>query len=307
MNPKKIWFDGKLIPWDEANVHVTTHALHYGSSILEGLRAYATPKGPAILALPEHAKRLLQSAQIFKIELPYSLEDIERSIIETVRVNEHRAAYIRPLAFKGAGELGPYTSKNPIHLIIFTKELDKVLGKEAVTQGIDVMVSSWRRMAQSTYPAMGKIGGNYVNSQFMTMEAKARGFTEAIALDTNGYISESSGANIFLVKDGVVYTPSLANSILAGITRRIVMQLIKDKGYQLREESLPREMLYIADEIFFTGTAIEIMPVRSVDDFKIGSVSRGPVTETLQQTFFSIVQGQAEDRYGWLTYVDDEQ
>lgn len=307
MNPQKIWFDGKLIPWDEANVHVTTHALHYGSSILEGLRAYATPKGPAILALREHTKRLLQSAQMFKIVLPYSLEDIERAILEIVRVNEHRATYIRPLAFKGPGGLAPYTSNNPIHLIIFTKELDKILGEEAVTQGIDVMVSSWRRMAQSTYPAMGKIGGNYVNSQFMAMEAKTRGFTEAIALDTNGYISESSGANIFLVKDGVVYTPSLANSILAGITRRIVMQLIKDKGYELREESLPREMLYIADEIFFTGTAIEIMPVRSVDDFTIGSGNRGPVTEALQQTFFSIVQGQAEDRYAWLTYVGDEQ
>lgn len=300
---QKVWYDGKLIPWDNATIHVSAHALHYGSCVYEGIRAYATVNGPAVLGLAEHTRRLAQSAKIFKINLGYSEEAINEAILETLRVNELPSAYIRPLAIRGVGTLSVNGSSNPIHLIILTLNWGAYLGEEAIEQGVDVMVSSWRRMAPSTLPAMGKISGNYVNSQLIVMEAQERGFAEGIALDTNGLVSEGSGENIFLVLDRVVYTPPLSSSILSGITRRFVMTLIADQGYELREQTIPREMLYVADELFFTGTAAEITPIRSVDGYTIGRGGRGPITEALQQDFFAIVKGHAPDRHGWLTPV----
>lgn len=300
----KIWYDGKLVPWNEATVHVSAHALHYGSSIFEGIRAYATPDGPAVLGLREHTRRFFQSAKLFKMPLAYQEGQIHEAILQTLRVNGHPSAYIRPLAIRGAGPLGVYGVNNPINVIIMTLEWGAYLGAEAVEVGVDVMVSSWRRMAPDTHPAMGKIGGNYVNSQFIVMEARERGFMEGIALDIHGQVSEGSGENIFLILDGTVYTPPLASSILSGVTRRFVMQLIEDHGYALREQTIPREMLYLADELFFTGTAAEVTPIRSVDGYPIGNGRRGPITELLQQDFFSIIKGQSEDRHDWLTLVN---
>jgi branched-chain amino acid aminotransferase len=301
----KIWFDGKLVPWDEATVHVSAHALHYGSSIFEGIRAYGTPNGPAVLGLQAHTKRFARSAHMFKMMLPFSEDEINQAILETLRVNAHPEAYIRPLAIRGAGPIGVDGRRSPINVIIMTQEWGAYLGTEAIEKGVDVMVSSWRRMAPNTHPAMGKIGGNYVNSQFIVMEARERGFVEGIALDIYGNVSEGSGENIFLVQDGVIYTPPLANSILSGITRRFIMQLIRDHNYELKEQSFPREMLYVADELFFTGTAAEVTPIRSVDGYQIGEGGRGPITETLQRDFFAIVKGLAPDRHGWLTYVNE--
>jgi branched-chain amino acid aminotransferase len=299
----KIWADGELVDWDDATVHVSAHALHYGSSIFEGIRAYGTPQGLAVLGLPQHTRRFAQSARIFKMELPFSEEEINNAILETLRVNDHPAAYIRPLAIRGAGPLGVDGRKNPVNVFIMTMEWGDYLGEGAVTQGVDVMVSSWRRIAPDTHPGLAKIGGNYVNSQLIVMEARELGFVEGIALDINGLVSEGSGENLFLVLDGIIYTPPLASSILSGITRRFVMQLIEDHGYEVRRQSFPREMLYVADELFFTGTAVEVTPIRSVDGYQIGKGSRGPITEAIQRDFFAIARGETEDRHGWLTHV----
>lgn len=298
----KIWFDGQLLPWKEASVHVTTHALHYGSSVFEGIRAYGTPKGLAVLGLQQHTRRFFQSAKIFQMALAYTPEEMNAAILETLRVNNHTSAYIRPLAIRGEG-LGTYGLNFAVHLIIITLEWTSLFNQKTIEQGIDVMVSSWRRMAPDTHPALGKIGGNYVNSQFIVMEARARGFAEAIVLDVHGQVSEGATQNFFLILDDVVYTPPIASSILAGITRRFVMQLLASQGYELREQAMPREMLYIADEIFLTGTASEIVPVRSVDGYTIGCGTCGPITQQLQSDFFAIVRGHADDRHGWLTYV----
>lgn len=299
-----VWFNGQLIPFDQATVHVSAHALHYGSSVFEGIRAYATSQGPAVFCLEPHVERLFNSAKMFRMEIPYSPADISKAICDTIRANGHRSCYIRPLVFRGAGPLGVEPRKNPVETVIMTMEWGAYLGPEAIEQGVDVGVSSWRRMAPGTFPAMGKIGGQYVNSQFVVMEAHDRGFNEGIALDINGYVSEGSGENIFLVKKGVIYTPPLWGSILEGITRRCVMQLAADLGYPVQETMLAREALYIADELFFTGTAAEVTPIRSVDGVKIGAGRRGPITQALQEQFFGITGGQLPDRHGWLTPVN---
>lgn len=298
-----IWMDGEFVPWDEAKVHVMSHVLHYGSSVFEGIRAYATPRGPAILALDPHLRRLYNSCKIFRMEIPYPYETLRDVIIETVRRNGHDSCYIRPLVYRGYDSLGVEPRNNPVNVMVATIEWGRYLGAEAIEQGVDVGVSSWRRMAPDTFPAMAKIGGQYVNSQFITMEAHDHGYNEAITLDINGYISEGPGENIFLVMNGTVYTPPLSGSILSGCTRAMVIELIRDFGIPLAEQTLPREMLYVADEIFFTGTAAEITPIRSVDGQKVGIGSRGPVTKRLQEAFFDIVEGRAPDRFGWLTYV----
>ncbi|MDQ7030495.1 MAG: branched-chain amino acid transaminase [Ardenticatenia bacterium] len=302
-----IWMDGQLLPWDQATVHVMAHALHYGSSVFEGIRAYPTPRGPAVLALSDHTRRLFNSCKLYRMEIPYTEEEINQAILETLRANRLPSAYIRPLVFRGAERLGLDPRGCPVHVVIITIEWGRYLGSEAIEHGVDVMVSSWRRMAPDTFPAMAKIGGQYINSQLITMEARDLGFAEGIALDVYGYVSEGSGENIFVVLDGVIYTPPAANSILLGITRKLVMQLIEDHGYPLREQSIAREMLYIADELFFTGTAAEITPIRSVDGQKVGRGTRGPITKALQEDFFAIVEGHAEDRHGWLTYVYQEE
>lgn len=304
MQADYIWMDGELIAWEDATVHVMSHALHYGSSVFEGIRAYATDnKGLAVLALDEHVRRLFTSSKIARLDIDYTETDIKAAILETLRANGQESAYIRPLIFRGMKKLGVDGRQCPVHVMIATIEWGRYLGPEAIEQGVDVCVSSWRRMAPDTFPAMAKIGGQYINSQYIAMEAHDLGFAEGIALDIDGYVSEGSGENIFVIVDGVINTPPLGNSILKGITRQMVLQLIEDHGYDLSEQRIPREMLYAADEIFFTGTAAEVTPVRSVDGYTIGSGSRGPITETIQQDFFSIVEGRSEDRHGWLTPV----
>lgn len=298
-----IWKNGAFVKWEDATVHVTTHALHYGSSVFEGVRAYATPEGPAVFRLQPHTRRLANSCKIARMELPYSQDEINAAILETVRRNGHEACYIRPLAFRGAGALGVEGRKNPTDVVIFTMEWGRYLGQEALENGVDVQVSSWRRIAPDTFASLAKIGGQYVNSQFITMEAHDNGFNEGIALDYQGNVSEGAGENIFVILDGVVYTPGIGSSILMGITRDTVLTLLRDLGYEVRFETLSRDLLYIADEIFFTGTAAEVTPVRSVDRITVGSGTRGPITKAVQDEFFAIVGGQKADRHGWLTHV----
>lgn len=298
-----IWKNGEFVKWDDANVHVTTHALHYGSSVFEGVRAYATPQGPAIFRLQPHTRRLLNSARIARMDVPFSEDQLNDAILETVRRNEHDACYIRPLIFRGAGPLGVEGRKNPVDAVIFTMEWGRYLGAEAIENGVDVQVSSWRRLAPDTAGSLAKIGGQYVNSQFISMEAHDNGFNEGIALDYNGTISEGAGENVFVIYNNTIFTPAIGSSILLGITRDSVLALLADLGYRVVREPIPRDLLYIADEIFFTGTAAEITPIRSVDRIKVGSGSRGPITKAVQDEFFAITSGQKPDPYGWLTLV----
>jgi len=299
-----IWFNGKLVPWDEAQLHVLAHVVHYGSSFFEGLRCYETPRGTAIFRLTAHMRRLIDSARIYRTELPYSLEQLVAAVKETVRANGLKAGYIRPVVYRGYGEIGVNPLNNPVELAIATIEWGKYLGAEAMEQGVDVCVSSWNRFAPNTMPAMAKAGGNYMNSQLIKMEALANGYAEGIALDTNGQVSEGSGENLFLVRDGVAYTPPAGASILSGITRDTVITLLGELGVELRQQVMPREMLYVADELFFTGTAAEVTPIRSVDRMTVGKGRRGPVTSAVQAAFFEVVQGEREDRYGWLEYAE---
>lgn len=298
-----IWFNGQLIPWDQARVHIAAHVMHYGSSVFEGIRAYETEDGPAVFCLVPHVDRLFNSAKAYRMEIPYTKEEIVQAIDDTVRANGHRDCYIRPLVFRGLDTFSIDPRTCPVEMAIITIEWGRYLGPEAIERGVDVGVSSWGRMAPNTFPAAAKIGGQYINSQLIAMEASEHGYTEGIALDANGFVSEGSGENIFLVKDGEILTPPLASSILEGITRRCVITLAEDLGYQVREQLIPREVLYMADEVFFAGTAAEITPIRSIDHIAIGDGHRGPVTERLQAEFFGIASGDIADRHGWLTPV----
>ena len=298
-----IWFNGQLVPWDEAQVHVAVHALHYGSSIFEGIRAYATDDGPAIFCLAPHVDRMFNSAKIYRMEVPYSKEEVIQAIVGTVGANGHRSCYIRPLLFRGFDGLSLDPRSCPVELVIITIEWGSLLGAEAIEHGVDVGVSSWRRMAPGTFPAAAKIGGQYINSQLIVMEAAENGYAEGIALDANGFVSEGSGENIFVISNGRILTPPLASSILPGVTRNCVFALAEDLGYQVHEEMIPREYLYTADEVFFTGTAAEITPVRSVDRIPVGNGDRGPFTKQLQAEFFGITSGKIPDRHSWLTPV----
>ncbi len=301
-----IWFNGKLIPWEKATVHVLAHALHYGSSVFEGVRAYETPKGVAIFRLREHTQRLFDSAKIHRITIPFQPEQINDACRQTIAANElKRGAYIRPIAFRGYGEIGVAPKIDPpVEVAIAAWEWGKYLGKESEEAGVDVCISSWQRVAPNTIPALAKAGGNYLSSQLISQEAKRLGFAEGIGLAPDGTVSEGAGENLFLVKDGVLYTPALAHSVLSGITRDSVMRLARERGIEIREASIPREMLYIADELFFTGTAAEVTPIRSVDRITVGAGRRGPVTETLQKAFFGLFTGTTPDKWGWLDYVD---
>jgi branched-chain amino acid aminotransferase len=298
-----IWFNGELVPWDQAQVHVAAHVLHYGSSVFEGIRTYATGRGPAVFCLDAHVDRLFNSAKVYRMEIPYSKEEVTQAILDTVEANGHDACYIRPLAYRGVHGFNIDPRACPVEVAIITIEWGRYLGAEAIEQGVDVGVSSWRRMAPNTFPAAAKVGGQYVNSQLIAMEAAQHGYTEGIALDANGFVSEGSGENLFIVINGNLVTPPLASSILEGVTRRCVTRIARDLDYSVREELIPREVLYMADEMFFTGTAAEITPVRSVDGIPIGVDGRGPVTRRLQQQFFGITSGEIHDRYGWLTPV----
>ncbi len=303
MRADYIWMNGKVIPWDEAQVHVFTHALHYGSSAFEGIRAYETPDGPAIFRGAEHYERLLFSCKVARIPSPLSVDEWMKASADVLRANKLRSAYIRPLVFRGYETLGVDGRGCPVDAIVGAVPWGAYLGEEAITQGVDVQVSSWRRMAPDTLNALAKIGGQYVNSQNIVMEANDNGFNEGIALDVNGYVSEGSGENIFLIHKGQIYTPSLGNSILGGITRNCVVTIAEDLGYQVSEMTIPREMLYLADEIFFTGTAAEVTPVRTVDRLEVGSGNRGPITKAIQDVFFGIVKGELPDKWNWLTSV----
>lgn len=304
MSAEWIWRNGEFVKWEDANVHVSAHALHYGSSVFEGIRAYSTPEGPAVFRLEPHSNRLMNGARIMRIEHEYTASDINEAIVETIARNGHEACYIRPVIFRGEGALGlEGRGRTKTECVIFTMEWGAYLGQEAIEQGVDVQVSSYRRMAPDTHPALVKAGGNYVNSQFVSMEAHDNGFSEGIALDVQGYVSEGAGENIFVIHNGVVYTPGAWSSILMGITRDSVLTLLQEFGYEVRYQPLAREMLYMADEIFFTGTAAEVTPVRSVDRLSIGSGSRGPITKQVQEEFFALTSGKKPDRHGWLTHV----
>ena len=298
-----IWMNGEFVAWDQANVHVMSHVIHYGSGLFEGIRCYQTSDGPAVYRLGDHVKRLYNSCKIYRMVPRWSPEEFTRAILETTRRNHLAECYIRPLVYRGLGSIGVNPAGASIDAFIAVFEWGKYLGDEALSEGVDVMVSSWQRMAPNTFPAMAKCSGHYVNSQLIKMEALANGCAEGIALDVYGYVSEGSGENIFLVVDGELVTPPLGNSILPGVTRASVIQLARDLGYTVHERVVPREMLYIADEVFFTGTAAEITPIRSVDKVVVGSGRRGKVTEALLNEFFAIIRGDRADRHGWLTKV----
>ena len=298
-----VWYNGKLVPWEKATVHVMSHALHYGTSWFEGVRCYETRRGPEIFQFQEHVRRLFNSCRIYRTDVPFSPAEIEEAILETVRANALRQCYIRPLIFRGYGELGVNPLKNPIDVVILVWEWGRYLGEEGLEQGVDVCVSSWARAAPNTFPTLAKVGGNYINSTLINMEATLKGYTEGIALDTNGLVSEGAGENIFVIQDGKISTPPMVSAILPGITRGTVITLARERGYPVIEEQISRERLYIADEVFLTGTAAEVTPVRSVDGIAVGPGRRGPITSRIQEDFFDYVEGKVEDRHGWMTSV----
>jgi branched-chain amino acid aminotransferase len=300
---KFIWFNGELVPWEQATVHVMTHAMHYGSSVFEGIRSYDTPRGPALFRIEPHIRRLFDSARIYRMELSFSHEQLTEACRTVVRENGLTNAYLRPLVWRGYGELGVFPLRAPVEVMVAAMQWGAYLGAEGLENGVDVQISSWTRVAPNTLPAMAKAGGNYLSSQLIVMEAVRHGYAEGIALDVNGQLSEGSGENLFVVRDGVIYTPPVTAALLPGITRDAVMTIARHLGYEVREQNLPREVLYLADEIFFTGTAAEVTPVRSVDRLTVGGGSRGPITTAIQNTFFGLFSGETEDRWGWLTYV----
>lgn len=299
---EKIWHNGKLIPWDEAQIHVMSHVVNYGSSVFEGVRCYALPSGPCIFRANEHVQRLLDSARIYRIDVDYTREEIVSGLLEVVKNNGVWPCYIRPIVLRGYGEAGVNPFNSPTEVYICNYPWGKYLGSDA-EQGVDVCVSSWTRIAPNTLPAIAKSGANYMNSQLIKMEAVLNGYAEGIALDKNGYISEGSGENLFVIRNGVLQTAPLGNSVLPGITRDSVLQIARDLGIPVVEQVLPRELLYIADEVFFTGTAAEVTPIRSVDKITVGKGKIGPVTKSIQQEFYGIVRGEKPDRYNWFTAV----
>jgi branched-chain amino acid aminotransferase len=307
MNPTElIWHNGELVPWANAQVHVLTHALHYGSSVFEGIRVYATPDGSKIFRLGAHTRRLFDSAKIHRIKIPYSAADVDAACRTVVVKNGlTNGAYIRPIAFRGYGDIGlAPKDDHPVELTVAAWEWGTYLGADALEKGVDVCVSSWQRAAPNTMPALAKAGGNYLSSTLVSLEARENGFDEGIALAADGTVSEGAGENIFIVRDGAIFTPPASASILTGITRDSVMIMARNMGLEIVEQTLPREMLYIADEIFLTGTAAEITPVRSVDRTKIGDGTRGEITKRLQGAFFGLFGGTTEDQWGWLDPVD---
>ncbi len=299
----KVWMNGKLVDWSDATIHVASHVVHYGSGVFEGARCYDTPKGPACFRLDAHIRRLYDSAKIYRMEYPLEPSAFEDAVLETIRANAFRACYIRPIIYRGYAALGVNPFPCPVDAAIVLWSWGRYLGPEALELGVDVRVSSWTRSAPNTFPTLAKSSANYANAQLIKMEAIVEGYSEGIALDATGQISEGSGENVFLVRNGVLYTPPFAASILPGITRDSVVTIARDLGYEVREQALPREMLYIADEVFFAGTAVEITPVRSIDKITIGSGKRGPVTEAIQKSFFGLIDGSIPDTHGWLTYV----
>jgi branched-chain amino acid aminotransferase len=303
MRKPDIWFNGKLVPHESATVHVLSHALHYGSSVFEGIRSYKTERGSAIFRLREHMQRLIDSARIYRMEIPYSLEQLEKAVTDTIEGSGLEACYIRPLVFRGHGPMGVNPLKNPVETVVAVWEWGTYLGAEALEQGVSVEVASWQRMAPNTFPSLAKAAGNYLNAGLVKMDAVLNGVVEGIMLTTNGFVAEGSGENLFLVKGGVLNTAPAALSILPGITRDSVMRIAADLGYEVKESLIPREALYLADEVFFTGTAAEVTPVREIDHHVIGSGRMGPVTARIQEAYFDVIRA-GNDPYGWLTPVN---
>ncbi|KZX12499.1 branched-chain amino acid transaminase [Methanobrevibacter filiformis] len=300
----KIWMDGEFVDWKQANIHVLSHVIHYGSSVFEGIRAYKSNGKAAIFRLEEHVSRLFDSAKIYKMEIPYSEEEIANAIKETIAINNLKDCYIRPISYRGYGSLGVNPLNSPINTSIAVWKWGKYLGDDAIENGADIGVSSWRRMAPNTLPSMSKAGANYMNAQLAKLEAIENNYDECIMLDYAGYVGEGSGENIFLIKDEIIYTPSFDSSILSGITSDSVKKLAKKLGYEVQERKIPREFIYLCDEIFFTGTAAEVTPIRTVDGITIGTGKRGPITEEIQSNFFNIATGKLEDEFNWLTYIE---
>ena len=299
---EKIWYNGQLIPWDDAKIHVLSHVVNYGSAVFEGIRCYELPTGPAIFRLQDHMQRLINSGKIYRMPLPFSCDELSKAAVELVTANGMRHCYVRPIALRGYGEVGVSPKGCPIEVYLACWEWGKYLGTGA-DEGVDVCVSSWNRMAPNTMPAMAKAASNYMNAQLIRIEAEINGYAEGIALDVRGYISEGSGENIFVVSKGKIITPPLSSSVLPGITRDSVMTIAGELGFTVIEQDIAREMLYVADEVFFVGTAAEVTPLRSVDRILVGNGKRGPVTEKIQTEFFAIVEGRKADRHGWLTPV----
>jgi branched-chain amino acid aminotransferase len=299
----KIWMNGKLVNWDDARIHVLSHVVHYGSSVFEGARCYKTKKGPAVFRLNAHTDRLFNSAKIYRMDIPYTKEEINQAIIDLIKTNKLDECYVRPIVYRGYHHLGVDPSGCPVDVTIAVWTWGKYLGKDAIEKGVPVCVSSWQRMSPNTLPAMAKSGANYMNSQLIKLEALGHGYVEGIALDVFGQVSEGSGENIFIARDGVLITPPFGSSILPGITRNTVITLAHEMGIKVIEEAIPREALYIADEVFFTGSAAEITPISSIDKVIIGTGVRGAITKKLQERFFKIVSGEQEDTYNWLAHV----
>ena len=299
----KIWMNGTMVDWADAKIHLGSHVIHYGSAVFEGARCYETVRGAACFRLTAHMRRLADSAKIYRMDPAYTVDQLEQAVLETIRANNMKACYIRPIVYRGYSALGINPFPCPIDVAIMVWEWGAYLGPEALEKGVDVRVSSWSRMAPNTFPSMAKTSANYASAQLIKMEAILDGFAEGIALDRSGFVAEGSGQNIMVVRDGVLYTPPMSASILPGITRDSVITVARDLGYTVREEMIPREMLYIADELFFVGTAVEITPIRSVDRIVVGGGGRGPVTEALQKAFFGILRGELPDRHHWLTFV----
>jgi branched-chain amino acid aminotransferase len=301
---KYIWMNGRYVDWDDAKIHILSHVIHYGSSVFEGIRCYKTANGPSVFRLDEHIDRLFNSAKIYRMELPYTRRKIVKVCLETIEKNELAECYIRPVVYRGYRELGVNPFNCPVEVAVAVWKWGQYLGPGALTKGVDVMVSSWNRMAPNTFPAMAKAGANYMNSQLVKMEAITYGFTEGIVLDVFGFVSEGSGENIFVVKDGVLYTPPLGATILPGITRDAVITIAEDMGLKVVQDMFLREFMYIADEVFFTGSAAEISPIRSIDKNVIGKGRRGPITKKLQEALLGIMTGKLEDKWGWRTPVE---
>ena len=300
---QRIWHNGRFIPWEQATIHVLSHVVSYGTSVFEGIRCYATPDGPAVFRLRDHVRRLADSAKIYRMDLGYSREELAEAMLELVRVNDLESCYIRPIAIRAYGDVGVNPLNNPVDVYLACWVWGKYLGEEALASGVDVCVSSWKRIAPNTLPALAKAGANYMNSQLIKMEAITNGYTEGIALDEAGYVSEGSGENIFVVRNGVLFTPPLANSALSGITRDSVLTISRHLGLAVHEQPIPRELLYIADEVFFTGTAAEVQAIRSIDRVVIADGKPGEITKKIADEFFGIANGLKPDRFGWLTPV----
>ncbi len=302
-NHHRIWRDGKFVNWEDATLHVMSHVVHYGSSIFEGVRCYATPEGPAIFRLPDHMRRFADSCKIYRMPLSHSVDALVQGCVDAVAENNLPHCYLRPIAVRTGEQMGVLPTDCPLEVFIIPWTWGRYLGHESHSEGVDVCVSTWRRPAPSTTPTMAKAGGNYLNSQLSKMEAKLDNYAEGIMLDSFGHVSEGSGENLFVVRDGKILTAPISAGILNGITRDCVVQIARDLGYQVVEQVMPRELLYIADELFFTGTAAEVTPIRSVDRISIGNGARGPITEAIQEQYMGTAEGRLPDRYGWLTRV----